>query len=133
MGYGKTTAVREFLKNTHANVLKLKVLEPSRSFFWQGFCKIISTVDIEKSKLLKKMGFPDEKRMVYDAISILEDIHFPSKTILFIDDYHILDCEYVDDFIEWLVKSELEHLNVVITTRYIDLPNQEELKLKGTL
>ena len=133
MGYGKTTAVMEFLKRSHANVLKLKVVEPSKSFFWQGFCKIISAVDIEKSALLQKMGFPDEKRMVYDAISILEDIHFPSMTVLFIDDYHILDCEYIDDFIECMVKSELEHLNVVITTRYIDLPNQEEFKLKGTL
>lgn len=131
MGYGKSTAVREYLKNEDARVFTLRLFDSSRSAFWSALCALISKYHSEVGAQLNQLGFPDESIMVYDAISKIEEIAFPKKSVLMIDDYHLIDSPEVNFFIESLIKCEIENLHIVMTTRYISLNNLEELKLKG--
>ncbi|GAB6110146.1 helix-turn-helix transcriptional regulator [Fusibacter bizertensis] len=131
MGYGKTTAVKEGLKNSNLNITTLKITEASKSLFWQSLCNWIRKSDESVAARLENMSFPDERLMVHDAVSLIESVLFMECSVLIIDDYYLIDCDEVNAFIECLIKAEIERLRILIVTRFIGLPDIEELKLKG--
>ena len=133
MGYGKTTAVREHLGNAHANILLQKVYDSSINGFWDGLCCLFNELDFNRSHSLAQLGFPNDSVSLQQALKLIEDIELPEKTVLFIDDYHLVNRTEVGNFIEFLVVNEIDNLHIVLTARFIELPSIEELSLKGYL
>jgi ATP-dependent transcriptional regulator len=133
MGYGKTTAVRESLKNTEAHVLWQRIYDNSVTGFWSNFCRRWSELDADRSQDLGQLGFPNDSVSLLEALRLIENIELPEKTVLVIDDYHLLSGTEVGSFISFLVVSEIEHLHIVLTTRFTELLSIEELSLKGYL
>ncbi|HWP98081.1 MAG TPA: LuxR C-terminal-related transcriptional regulator [Syntrophomonadaceae bacterium] len=133
MGYGKTTAVREYLSDSGANILWQRIYDNNTTDFWNGFCRQLGELDDARSQSLIQLGFPNEIISLQEALKIIEDIELPIKTVFVIDDYHIVDKIEVNSFIEFLIQNEITNLYVVLTVRYIALPNFFELKLKGYL
>lgn len=133
MGYGKTVAVREHLNYAHANVLWHKVYDSSINSFWSELCFLFGKIDVNCSQRLARLGFPNDRVSMREALKLIEEVEIPEKTVLFIDDYHHLNETEVGSFIEFLVINEIDGLHIVIATRYIDFPNIEELILKGYL
>lgn len=131
MGYGKTTAVREYLSNTTARILWQRVYDNSKNNFWNGFCKLFAELDADCSTNLSQLGFPMDSATRHEALSLIENIHLPGRTVLVIDDYHLAGGAEVDNFIEFLAINEIEHLHLVLTVRFNEFPNLEELSLKG--
>ncbi len=131
MGYGKTTAVREYLNNKCAFVLWQSIYDNTITGFWSGFCRLFRDLDDAGSQKLIQLGFPNDSVSNQEALRIIEDIEFPDKTILVIDDYHMTDSLNVNFFIEFLLRNELTNLHIILTARYTDFKNIEELKLKG--
>lgn len=58
MGYGKTTAVREYLKSTDAYVLWHRVYDGSVSGFWITFSRLFRALDRNLAEDLEQLGFP---------------------------------------------------------------------------
>lgn len=133
MGYGKTTAVREHLKSTHANVLWQTLHDNSVDNFWNGFCFLFNKMDQSRSQSLSQLGFPNDKVSLQEALKLIQEIKLPKKTVLCIDDYHLVNETEVGNFIELIVVNEIDNLHIVLTGRFIELPNMEELSLKGYL
>ena len=79
------------------------------------------------------MGFPDDRISSQEALNLLEDIELPVKTVLVIDDYHLIDSPAVNGFIELLVENEIDNLHIVLTARFTKYQKLEELTLKGYL
>lgn len=131
MGYGKTTLVREYLKNTKAHVLWQKLDDNSVSRFWTSFCLLFQEIDATCADNLDIMGFPNDSASRTEVLRILQSIVLPADTVIVLDDYHLIDCTEVNQFIEFLVWNELDDLHVVLTARYTCLSNLEELILKG--
>ena len=133
MGYGKTTAVRECLKNTETMVLWQRVYDSSVNVFWTGFCSMFREFDVEYSDRLSQLGFPNDSVSRQEALNIIQAIVFPKRIVMVIDDYHVAECAGLNDFIEYLVRNEIPDLSIVLTVRYISFQNLNELKLKGYL
>lgn len=133
MGYGKTTAVREHLCNANAHILWHKIHDSSTYIFWSGFCRLLGEVDERSANNLVELGFPKDSVSLQEALKLIVDIKLPEKTVLVIDDYHLLNGTDVGTFIEFLAVNEIDHLQIVLTTRFIELQNKEELFLKGYL
>ena len=133
MGYGKTTAVREFLNETEARVLWLRVYDSSTVSFWNGFSKALGEPEQEAGRRLLQLGFPEDPVAMQDALDLIKEIRFSKKTVLVIDDYHLLVRHAVDKFVELLAVSGIPDLHIVLIARYTDMQNLEELSLKGYL
>lgn len=133
MGYGKTTAVREYLQGTNARVLWQRIFDSSPNNFWKGFARLFGEVDEVRSRNLVQLGFPSDGVSRREALRILDEIQLSAKTVLVIDDYHLIDSFSVNSFIELLAENEITNLHIVLTARFTELPNLEELKLKGYL
>lgn len=133
MGYGKTTAVREHLDNADANILWQKVHDSSTNNFWNGFCRLLGELDVSCADNLAQLGFPNDSVSLQEALKLIEDIELLEKTVLVIDDYHLLNEADVGGFIELLAVNEIDNLHIVLTTRFSELSSMEELFLKGYL
>lgn len=133
MGYGKTTAVREYLNKAGVNVLWQRVYDGLTANFWKAFCGLFRELDDERSQSLLCLEFPDDRISAQEALNLIEDIELPLKTVLVIDDYHLIDSPAVNNFIELLVENEIANLNIVLTARFTKYQKLEEHALKGYL
>ena len=131
MGYGKTTAVREHLCKTAGKLLWLRVYDSSKNSFWNGFCNLFAELDANIFVDLMKLGMPNDNTSRQEALRLLEEIDLPEKTVLVIDDYHLIGGTNPDSFMESLVVNKIENLHIVLIVRFSELLNREELLLKG--
>ena len=133
MGYGKTTAVREYLNKSTAQVLWQMVYDNSLSNFWQAFSNLFSQVDNDCGQSLLFLGFPTDSVSLQEALRIITKTKLSGRTVLVIDDYHLLATPAVDRFIEFLALNRIANLHIVLIARFIELQRREELLLKGYL
>jgi len=131
MGYGKTTAVKEFLKNSDARVLWQTLADSSASGFWRGFCRLLKQIDERCAAGLAELGVPTDSVFMDAALELIGSVEFPGKTAIVFDDYHLLTSKDIDQFIERLVKTALPNLYIIIVSRAAFGENTTELALKG--
>ncbi len=133
MGYGKTTAVREFLSNSEVDMMWQKIYDSGSVSFWNGFAKLFSDLDNDGFQSLVQLGFPNDVLSMQEALKLIEGIKLSNKTFLVIDDYHLVDSTGVNSFIEFLIGKKIHNLHVVLTARFVKFQRLEELNLKGYL
>lgn len=133
MGFGKTTAIREFLGGTDSLVLWQKIYDNSMIAFWNSFSRLFEDIDRECAESLRSIGFPSDSASMDEVIRILQKCSFPTNTVIVMDDYHLIDSPQVNQFMEYIVWNELDDLHIILTARYSNLENQEELILKRYL
>lgn len=133
MGYGKTTAVREYLRTFKADELWVRVHDDLISGLWNGICNTLEEFDEKISLSLIELGFPDDSVSLQESLKLIRKIKFPEKTFLIIDDYHLINKPEVGNFIKFLTVNEIANLHIILIARFIELEKIEELSLKGYL
>ena len=133
MGYGKTTAVKEFFTPSSSPVFWLRVYDSSAATFWKGLTDLFDGIDSSLSKKLSKLGVPNDPIMLWKAMKLMGNTAFSSDTVIVIDDYHLLNSPEIDRFLGMLAENELDHLHLVLIMRYSRFQRLEELSLKGLL
>lgn len=131
MGYGKTTAVKNFLQASDANVLWQTLADPSASGFWRGFCRLLKKIDESRANRLAELGVPADSVFMEAAIELIGNVVFTGRTALVFDDYHLLSSPPVEQFFERLVKTAPPNLYIIIISRTRFGENTTELALKG--
>ncbi len=133
MGYGKTTALKEHLKDSDACVLWHRIYDGDPNSFWNGFCRLFQEVDGERAQSLQHLGFPNDSVSRQEALNLMEGIRFSERTVLVLDDYHLMSGTELNRFVELLVAEELSDLLIVLTARFVEFPLMDEFALKGYL
>lgn len=133
MGYGKTTAVREHVGLSDAGLLWQNIYDESKAAFWSGFCGLFEEFDAGRSISLLKLGYPDDSVSTHAALELIKAIDLPIKTVVVIDDFHLLDAPDVAGFITLLSTNGIKNLHIVLVSRFFNHFNTEELSLKGYL
>ena len=133
MGYGKTTAVREHIILTGADLLWQNIYDDSQTAFWGGLCLLFKELDSGRAYSLAQLGPPDDSVSMRAALALIKSIAIPRRTVIVIDDFHLVDTREAADFITFLAANELTNLHIVLISRYFEFFNIEELSLKGYL
>ncbi len=133
MGFGKTTAVRSFLKSQKNRPLWITFLHAgeSASFFWEKFASEICKLDEHASAKMKALGFPVDVPQVEKVLSLLNDIEFHEKTVFVIDDFHLSEEMRIDKLLMQIVAERIDNLHFVIITRDTTNVDFAELLSKG--
>jgi LuxR family transcriptional regulator, maltose regulon positive regulatory protein len=131
MGYGKTTAVREYLNRAGVQVLWQSIYDGATAVFWSGFCKLFAELDGTCSLNFAHLSLPDDSVSRQEALELIKGIPLPGKSVLVFDDYHLIQNPDIHDFIIFLVRNRLPNLYIVLITRMASLKPLDELKLKG--
>ncbi|KXL52173.1 HTH-type transcriptional regulator MalT [Anaerotignum neopropionicum] len=131
MGYGKTTAVKEFLTNLDAVVIWQSIYGKSEVEFWNGFCQGIAKIDENCAKHLQNIGMPKESLMKREVMLSLEELQIPTNTYFVIDDYHFVKSAEVSAFLELFIRNIPQRLHIIVISRTSVFKNNGELQLKG--
>ena len=133
IGYGKTTAVREFLASKSSPVLWLTLLpsEDTAAFFWERFAAEIDRMDEAAGVRLKNLGFPSDAPQTSNILSILGDLDYDKNTALVIDDFHLVRGREISALLNQIVKEEIGNLHIVVITRDTTNLDFAELAMKG--
>ena len=131
MGYGKTTAVREYLKQEEFYSIWVNVYDEYAINFWLGLCDAFQELDPASADSLRRLGLPNDNISRQEAMRMIKGIVLAKKTALVIDDYYLIDNTDIHHFLTLLTRNNFPKLHIIITTRLILLEQLDELKLKG--
>ncbi len=133
MGYGKTTAARDFLDETGVKYVWLSIEsdETSPQYIWDSLTRQLSKAIPELGSQLCTLGFPVDMPQRDKVLKIIEDQTYLTTTVLVIDDYHFSYSSEFDRLIERIVRTNIDGLHILLLSRTVPEMNIEELKLKG--
>lgn len=132
-GYGKTTAVEEFLNKSDKKVLWIVLDNNSTSNFWIKFCNSLLEVDKDIALKMKKMDIPKDEISLEEFFILFENINFFEETILVIDNFQLVQDEIVNNFIISIAGKLMKKLHIVILTQNRSLENILDVILKKQL
>ena len=133
MGYGKSTAAREFL-NAQSGLtyawFSLSSCEEDERWMWQKFSVCLKEINPDVSKRLAQYGLPETAMDMERVIQIIASA-ITKQTVIVFDDYHENKSGHMNRLITAITRMSIPNLHLVVLSRsYPDLP-VEELALKG--
>lgn len=133
IGYGKTTAVREFLavKGTPVIWTSFYSGNDTSEAFWERLTAEISKIDEAAARRLKNLGVPSDTPQTITAISIINEMDYEPHTTIVVDDFHLARNMRVTSLFRRFVMEMPEALHIVIMTRDTTNLDITELSAKG--
>jgi LuxR family maltose regulon positive regulatory protein len=125
-GYGKTSAVHDFIKGYNAASAWIQLSERDNvgGRFWENYAYSVSKVNPAMSAAFFKIGFPDTKEKLNHYKSVISDYIVMEKRVLVIDDFHCIEDPEVLRFMEaGLFRNMLEGTSVFLISRSISRLN----------
>jgi len=133
IGYGKTTAVREFLALKDTPVIWTSFLpeDDTASWFWERLAAEIGKFDEAAAISLQKLGVPSDTPQTAAVISILSEMDYQPDTTLVIDDFHLARSMRMTALFRRFVMEMPDDFHIVILTRDTTNLDITELSVKG--
>ena len=120
-GFGKTTAIREYLKGNlqqgSSEYWYTCLGEPSQAA-WMGICDLFSHVSGKVADSLRNINMPTMDTL-FQMISHLRDVQCPSETYLVVDNYHLVNCEIPRELIDVFSMHGNPRLHMIIITQQL--------------
>jgi len=133
IGYGKTTAVKDFL-SSHKNLrfawLSLASGENDEMWLWQKFCQSLTDINPKLAKRLAEYGFPQTTVDLERILGLIKNM-LAERTVIVIDDYHENRSELMDRLLTFFARAAVDNLHIVLISRALPEIPVEELALKG--
>lgn len=133
MGYGKTTAVREFFRKSGArfNWLCLGEASTNCGYLWDQLVRQIPD-DFKNLKTdLQGLGFPADRIKTARVVETLLAMPSGEDFCLVLDDYHYAENDPLNLLMEAITKSEIPNFHLVIVSRHLPKINLTELIVKN--
>lgn len=132
IGFGKTTAVKQFLKDKNKIIqiwFELLQSETDDSSIWGQLCNIISNYNLDIAMKLKKHGLPlncsDAKKLI-DIIAEALD----REVIFVLDGFDNNKSKVLNNFIELIIYKNIPNLHIIITSRELPILDYKKLECK---
>ncbi len=125
-GFGKTTAVREFLKGNlsgEAHEYWHTCLGESSSTTWLNICEMISKMNEKVADDLKNLEMPTKNTLNY-MLSLIKNIKCNVKTFMVVDNYQRINGDVPYELINVLSSHGNSNLHLIFITQQIETRDQ---------
>lgn len=119
MGYGKTTAVRAFLRLKKIEPIWVSLIasDGTMSYFWDRLTAKIRYFDKNLGKQLKALGYPTDAPQIAKIVEIISGAEYQKNTVLVIDDFHLACSSENFNLLSYIVREEIPNLHIVLIMR----------------
>lgn len=134
IGYGKTTAVKEWLKNKAVRTIWMSLCADDLidNIIWHRFISVWEKVLGEKYNLKALNGFPHDIHQTTELAGILTAAAAESPIVIVCDDYHLVDANCrIRKLVERIAQEEIPNLHIVLISRHLTKFNSALLASKG--
>jgi LuxR family maltose regulon positive regulatory protein len=120
-GYGKTTALRYYLKDMPSKKTSIywwSAEEVSPEISWTRLCSELTRIDSEAGRKLDAMGFP-RLTTAWEIAEIISNISCIVPCVLVLDDFQFIQRELPKTVVSALLSYSGANLNLVIVTQTV--------------
>lgn len=118
-GYGKTTAVRQYLSKTKTSSLYISITSADEKVFWQKLCAAAETVAPQAARDISLIGIPTDDLKISRIIAILRD-QLDQPLILVLDDCQLLPRgSMIFTLITTIIMEEFPNLHLVLLSQIV--------------
>ena len=120
-GFGKTTAVREYLRENlppGACEYWYTCLGEPPAAAWRGICELLSHVNEEIAANLKKLEMPTMETLLYLA-EILRNFHCRTEAYLVVDNYQLMNCDIPRELLDVFSMHGSPSLHMIFITQQL--------------
>lgn len=133
MGYGKTTAVQNYLKNkkqVRTIYFSPATDESDDILLWKQFCRAIEYIDEQLGRKLSLYGLPKEN---FESEKIIEIFltSISEETVIVFDDFEKVKNESIINIIEKIAFETIPKLHIVLISRNMPKIKYIEYEIKG--
>ena len=115
-GYGKTTALSEYLKKSDKRYMWFNVDNENREQFFSDFCAKVEGINRDVANQMREVGYPADEHSSVKLANIIMQLKFEENTVLVIDNYNYVAEEFINNVIKDLSgKKEFNLLIVLIS------------------
>lgn len=132
-GYGKTTAVREFLNNSGKKYIWFNIDNNDREQFFSDFCAKINGINEFAANQMKNIGYPVDASTSSKIANALMSIDFREKTVLVLDNYHLISEKHINDVLKDIAGKYDSNLIVVCLTQAVTSSDIFDMIMKKKL
>lgn len=124
-GFGKTTAIREYLKNNLASGAKdywYTCIGESKSMAWDGFCELVGHANRDTAESLRILGTTERHKtenLTY-LMSIIRDFDCQNETYLVVDNYHLVNCSIHSELLTIFSMHKSKNIHLIVITQHIE-------------
>lgn len=125
-GFGKTTAIREYLKGNlprGACEYWYTCLGEPASMAWRGICKLLANVNAKIAANLKKLEMPTMDTLMY-MTAVLRDFHCTAETYVVIDNYQLVSCDIPYELLSVFSMHGSPNLHMIFITQQLGARQQ---------
>ncbi|WP_250227724.1 helix-turn-helix transcriptional regulator [Anaeropeptidivorans aminofermentans] len=124
-GFGKTTAVREYLRNElpEASCQWYICLGESAPIAWLGICELFSRINSEVANNMKSLKMPTLDTL-FHMTSYLKNLECRNKTYFVIDNYQLINFDMHRELINVFSMHEDPNLHMIFITQQLDFRQQ---------
>ncbi|MEA4896938.1 MAG: LuxR C-terminal-related transcriptional regulator [Christensenellaceae bacterium] len=133
IGYGKTTAVRDFLalRGTPVVWTSFYPEDDTAQSFWARFAAEIGKLDEAAGRRLRCLGVPSDAPQTTAMIAIIDGIDWKPDTAIVVDDFHLARDMKLTMLFRRFVTELPGNLHIVLLTRDTSNLDVAELAAKG--
>ncbi len=125
-GFGKTTAIREYLKENlprGACEYWYTCLGESAFTAWMGICDLLSNANGKVADNLRTLKMPTLDTLFYMA-TYLRDVPCHTETYLVVDNYQLVDCDIPHELISVFAMHGNPNLHMIFITQQVKAEQQ---------
>ena len=128
-GYGKTTAVRDFVMEYKATTIWLQVssLDSISGRFWESFTHVVAQVNKPLADAMSKLGFPDTDDRLIQYFGLLREHVEDKRRVIVFDDCHLIESEEVLAFMGQQIDELLSETSIILISRTVPQINLASL------
>lgn len=132
MGFGKTTAVQEFLRGFGGKQIWLPFgqNEVDAVWIWNRFCDKFDEAGYDFAATLRKAGLPENQYQVRTIQTIMQNA-FAEPCYIVLDDFHECENEKIARFVESIAYAKIPNLHIFVLSRTYPAINYDELWMKN--
>lgn len=119
-GFGKTTAIREYLRNEHPQALSAwyTCLGKSTAVAWAEMCDLLADIDQKVADELKNLKYPQEETLHYIR-SAFKNLKTKNDIFLVIDNYQRAQFGLHRALVETLSMHENPNVHIILITQHL--------------
>lgn len=121
VGFGKTSAIKEFSQNSTKKFIWINVFSDSKEIFWSDFCDAFGEISSEAQKELFTLEYPHSEKNVAQIRRILKNLKPSEDTFIVIDNYHLIVSYYFELLIQSVIDVLPDEIHFVFLTQ--ELPS----------
>lgn len=131
-GYGKTVAVRALCRYADLNTKWINIYDDNPSQAWNSLCREFF-INSTGSKRFLRWPFPTDMMQRDRFADEMSQALPEERTVLVLDDFHLIQSEQTSEFIRYLVKEFPERLCIIIISQKKVFKDEDLLVATGKL